>query len=615
MLIPKVLLVNDDAAGLMALESLLTGKTESGDYEVVTARSGEEALRLVLQNEFALILLDVSMPVMDGFETAEAIHSHPRSASVPIIFITAYYADEINRLKGYQSGAVDYLFTPVIPQILQTKVAVFVELTKKNLLLQIKTQELAALNQDLRVQRIKDLERLNVELAKEVVERQKAEQREHELAIRDPLTGLLNRRSLMDHLERAVANAARRKEQIALLFLDLDKFKNINDTLGHDVGDDLLRQVSARLLASVRESDVVARLGGDEFVVLLEGISSSALASKVARKIAAANTRKYEIGPHAIKTSTSIGIGLYPQDGSSVQDLMGCADQAMYHAKHHKRGSIQFFHEEMNDHEVERLRFEGELQLAFDSNEFELLYQPRINLVSGRVACIEALLRWRHPRLGLLEPEKFLPAAAASGKLAALCEWVLAAACCQMKLWLDAELPEANVKLALSVPRQRVQTEYAHTVVEVLRKFKLTPSRLQLEFNEFQLLCEGDKVTEVLQDIHKAGIAITVDGFGTGSSALALLKTLPLHTVKIDRFLVRGLGLDPCDTAVVAATIDIARSLNLCVIADGVETEAQVTLLRTLGCDEYQGPYASVPLCAEAVLAQLREPASTLQLT
>jgi diguanylate cyclase (GGDEF)-like protein len=308
---PKVLIVNDDPASLIALESLLARPMARGDYQVVTARSGEEALRQVLHNEFAVAVLDVRMPIMDGFETAAAIHSHPRSALIPIIFITAHQADEMNRLKGYQKGAVDYLFTPIIPQILQTKIAVFVELKKNILELHFKTLELTRLNQDLRVQRVQDLERLNSELAAEVLERKKAQQREHELATRDPLTGLLNRRSLQEHLEHAVVNAARRKEQFALLFLDLDRFKNINDTLGHDVGDALLKQIAARLLEVVRESDVVARLGGDEFVVQIEALSSSSMAAKVAKKISQSLARPYEIGEHVIKTSASIGIGLY----------------------------------------------------------------------------------------------------------------------------------------------------------------------------------------------------------------------------------------------------------------------------------------------------------------
>ncbi|MGV3740739.1 MAG: diguanylate cyclase domain-containing protein, partial [Burkholderiaceae bacterium] len=305
MLKPKVLLVNDHAASLLALETLLTRSPGERDYEVVTARSGEEALRKVLHDNFAVILLDVSMPGMDGFETAEIIHSHPRTASVPIIFVTAHYADEMNRLKGYQKGAVDYLFTPIIPQILQSKVDIFVELAKKNLELELKTHQLAELNRDLQVQQMQELKRMNAALQAEIVERRQAEERAHGLATRDPLTGLLNRRSLLEHLDHAIARAGRHKNGMAVLFLDMDRFKTINDTLGHDVGDGLLIQVAERISSSVRESDVVARLGGDEFVILMEDLSAYPSAAEVAKKIIQANTPECRIGSHCLRTSVS----------------------------------------------------------------------------------------------------------------------------------------------------------------------------------------------------------------------------------------------------------------------------------------------------------------------
>jgi PleD family two-component response regulator len=256
--LPKVLIVNDDPSTLLALSSMLEDPSETPKYEVFTVQSGEEALRKVLKHNFAVILLDVSMPIMNGFETAEAIHSHPRSATVPIIFVTAYYGDEFNRLKGYQKGAADYLFAPVIPKIVQAKVAVFVELNQKNLELERKTLELEAINSDLRIKRLQDLQSVNAALKTEVVERRLAEQRATELATRDTLTGLFNRRSLLERLRHSIVQAARRQEGLALMFLDLDKFKEINDTYGHEIGDELLKQVAGHLNSAVRESDMVA---------------------------------------------------------------------------------------------------------------------------------------------------------------------------------------------------------------------------------------------------------------------------------------------------------------------------------------------------------------------
>jgi diguanylate cyclase (GGDEF)-like protein len=340
---PKVLIVNDHPPSLLAIQSVLESAPDRGDYEIITATSGEETLRRVLQHEFAVILLDVNMPGMDGFETVQMMRSSRRGAEVPIIFMTAYSPDDISRLKGYQMGAVDYLFTPIIPQILQTKVSVFVQLVQKNLELQKKTQELAELNKDLRIQRINDLKEINAALQLEIIERRQAEQRARELATRDALTGLLNRRSLMERTEDAIARAARRKEGLAVLFIDLDNFKTVNDTYGHDVGDDLLRQIAARITAAVRESDLVARVGGDEFIVLLEGLSSYADAAKLAGKIVASNVEACVIGPHRITPSASIGISMYPQDASSAQALLKEADVAMYSAKHEHRGTFRFF--------------------------------------------------------------------------------------------------------------------------------------------------------------------------------------------------------------------------------------------------------------------------------
>jgi diguanylate cyclase (GGDEF)-like protein len=607
MLTPKVLLVNDDPASLIALESLLAGATERGEYEVVTARSGEEALRHVLHDEFAVILLDVSMPIMDGFETAEAIHSHPRSASTPIIFITAHFADEMNRLKGYQKGAVDYLFTPVFPQVLQTKISVFVELTKKNLELQLKTEELAELNRDLRVQRMQDLERINNTLKAEVIERKQAEERARELAIRDSLTGLLNRRSLIDRLEHAVAHSARHHEKFAFLFLDLDKFKLINDTLGHETGDKLLRQVATRLNEEVRGSDVVARLGGDEFVVLLERLSNSNNANDIAVKIAQALARPYEIGTHTIHTSASIGVALYPQDGASVQSLMKNADLAMYHAKRKKRGSIQFFDEEINRRQAERHQLEHELRQALEKQEFELHYQPKVDIRSGRVCGVEALLRWRHPQRGLMTAQKFMKSLAESWYFRQISEWAIDAACAQTRRWLDSGLAFLNIPIAINIVFSHHHSDLTAATLEVIRKYKLPPSSVHLEIAQSQLVRDAEKNIALLREFHEAGLTLAIDDFGTGSLSLATLKTLPFDILKIDQSFIHELGIKEDSVAITAAIVNVARALALRVIAKGVETEEQLAILKTLGCDEYQGELFCAPLPADTLVLKLRE--------
>ena len=606
---PKVLLVNDHPPSLLALESVLLRKHGESDFEVVTAQSGEEALRHVLQQQFAVILLDVSMPGMDGFETAQIIHSHPRSAAVPIIFVTAHYADEMHRLKGYQKGAVDYLFTPIIPQVLQNKVAVFVELAKKNLLLQRQAEELAELNRDLQVQRMKDLKQINAALQAEIVDRRQAEERAHGLATRDPLTGLYNRRSLMERLEQAIIRANRTSRGLAVLFLDMDRFKTINDTLGHDVGDELLIQVAARISGAVRESDVVARLGGDEFVVLMEGLPDYPDAAAVARKIVQANTPPCEVGPHALKTSVSIGISLYPQDGDSVQILMKHADMAMYHAKQQARGSIQFFHEELNARVQERVQLEQELQRALERDEFELHFQPKVDIMTSRVVGLEALLRWRHPRLGMVNGAQFLQQASDGGMLAPIGRWVVEAACAQARAWQDCATM-ANLPISINIALPQIDADLPAHVLGLLREHGLSPRLLQLEITESLLMRDLERASAMLREMSEGGITIAIDDFGSGFSSLSVLKALPIDILKIDQSFVRDLGKGASDTAIVAAVVNMARALALRVVAEGVETAEQLTLLKSLGCDEYQGYYYSKALPPEFLVRQMSQTSS-----
>jgi diguanylate cyclase (GGDEF)-like protein len=603
---PKVLLVNDHPASLLALKTLLTNGAGSDAYDLYTATSGAEALREVLSHHFAVILLDVSMPGMDGFETAEIIHTHPRSASVPIIFLTAHYADEMNRLKGYQHGAVDYLISPVIPQVLQSKISVFIELEKKNLQLQLQKEELSVLNRNLQVQQVEDLKRINAALEIEIDERRQAEQRAHELATKDPLTGMMNRRSLSERLEEAIVRAARHNECLAVFFLDMDKFKSINDTLGHDAGDELLVQVAKRISGAVRESDIVARLGGDEFVVLMSSVPSYTAAAEVAKKIVNAAAKPFNIASNNVQTSVSVGISMYPQDGTTVDELMRSADLAMYHAKQERRGSVQFFHEELNARLIERCQLEQELQRALENNEFELYYQPKVEIISGRVAGVEALLRWHHPRLGLLSGGQFISAATETAQIVAIGEWVISAACAQAKCWRDLDSVFPFVPIAVNIAIPQIYADLPEIIHRALRKHDVPPSSLQLEITESLLIRDVEKATSVLRDISESGITIAIDDFGTGYSSLSILKSLPIDILKIDQSFIRDLDKDLGDRAIVAAIVNMARALALRVVAEGVETQGQLDILRELGCDEHQGYFYSKPLPAEFLVELLQ---------
>jgi diguanylate cyclase (GGDEF)-like protein len=485
---------------------------------------------------------------------------------------------------------------------------VFVELAKKNMQLQHQANQLAELNRDLQVQQMQDLKRINAALEAEILERRQAEERAHGLATRDPLTGLLNRRSLVEHLEHAIAQAGRQKKGLAVLFLDMDRFKTINDTLGHDVGDELLIQVAARTSAAVRESDVVARLGGDEFVVLMEGLPSYPGAAEVARKIIQAHSTTYDIGSHRLKTSVSIGISLYPQDGTTAQTLMKNADMAMYHAKHQERGSVQFFHEELNQRLQERIQLEHELQQALEHEEFELYYQPKVEIASGRVAGVEALLRWHHPRLGLLNANQFISEAQDSGQLVPIGKWVLSAACAQAKRWLDSDIGLHKLPIAINIAIPQIHADLPDTIFTALREHGIPPSCLQLEITESLLIRDLEKATAVLREISEGGITIAIDDFGTGYSSLSVLKALPIDILKIDQSFVRDLGKNHMgETAIVAAIVNMARALALRVVAEGVENKEQLAILRSLGCDEYQGYLYGKPMPGSILVQQLRQ--------
>ena len=618
--LPKVLIVNDDASTLLALSGLLEDPSEKPKYEVFTVQSGEEALRKVLKHNFAVILLDVSMPTMDGFETAEAIHSHPRSASVPIIFVTAYYGDEFNRLKGYQKGAADYLFAPIIPKVVQAKVAVFVELNQKNLELERKTRELEAINGDLRVRRLQDLESVNAALKTEIQERKIAEERATELATRDTLTGLFNRRSLLERLKHSIIHANRRKEGLALMFLDLDKFKDINDTFGHEVGDELLKQVSEHLTGIVRESDMVARLGGDEFVVLLEGFPNTSDVVKIAKKITQANAEPHTIGSHQLKSSLTVGISFYPQDGQTAEDLLKNADLAMYHAKQKERGSIQFFHEELNANERIRNQFEQDFQHAIEHSEFELFYQPVLAIGTEKATSLEALLYWHHPREGLLSPSAFRPRLMQSSHVSAIGNWVITAACKQVQQWKTAD-SSFNLPVSINLSISHLDDEFCKTMFDSIEQYGISPSSIQLEIAEASVVSNVDQLDKIFQQLDKKGIKIILDSFGAGISSLPILKALPISKIKIDPSYLHGsqssvqssniepnsaLSIFPEDTSLVAALIAMARALNLHVVAEGIQTQAQLDALKILSCDEYQGPLFSKPLPASELLQHLQ---------
>jgi len=431
-----------------------------------------------------------------------------------------------------------------------------------------------------------------------ITNRKLAEERAEFLATRDPLTGLPNRMLVNDRLEQGIANAARKNGRLAFMFIDLDRFKTINDSLGHDVGDELLKRVAARLSACVRSSDTVARLGGDEFAVILENLPADDHdgAQNVAEKMIASLASPIMINNQHLNTSCSIGIGMFPADGGDPQTLMKHADVAMYDAKAKGRNNYQFFSHEMNAKAQERLAIENYLRLALRRNELELHYQPRVSFATGRVTGVEALIRWQHPRHGLLLPGKFIGVAEDSGLIVPIGEWVIETAFNQIAAW--QRKGNRDLQLAVNVsPGQIFDGErFARAIEQCAIAANLDTRTVELELTESMLLKNVDETAALLKKLGDLGIGLAIDDFGTGYSSLSYLKQLPVDSIKVDSSFVRDIGTDPNDEAIIRAIIAMTHSLKLNVVAEGVESEDQYRVLRDLDCDEYQGFFFSKPL-------------------
>lgn len=428
----------------------------------------------------------------------------------------------------------------------------------------------------------------------DISERKRVEEQVRHQAEHDALTGLPNRILFLDRLHQALATWRRQHDRCAVMFLDLDKFKAINDTHGHGAGDLVLREVAARLRACVRRVDTISRLGGDEFVVLLADIKGADQAAHVAKAVTTALARPIDAGGHEVRLSVSTGIALCPDDGAEVETLLHHADVAMYHAKQNGRDTFRFFSPAMNAHVIERVELENRLRQAIDGGEFVLEYQPEIEVASGRVTAVEALLRWRHPERGLLLPHEFLAVAEESGLIVPIGEWVLREACRQGRAWRDAGFP-VTVAVNLSDP-QLADAGLLPAVDGALRDAGLAPQALDLEIAEDVLIRGEPDFGETAVALRERGVQLSIDRFGTGLSSLEALRRFPLTKLKIDRSYVGDVGHDPVDAAMVPAIIAIARSLGLKVVGEGVETAEQLDFLRRHGCDEYQGFHAGPPV-------------------
>jgi len=440
--------------------------------------------------------------------------------------------------------------------------------------------------------------------SRDVTERKHAEERAQYLANYDVLTGLPNRTLMYDRISQAVAHAKRARERIALLHIDVDRFKMINDSLGHDVGDEILKSGAERIKRCTREMDTVSRVGGDEFTILMRDAAQLSEVTASATRILSEMAQPFPGAPEDVFVSASIGISVYPDDARTIDELTKHADAAMHSAKTLGRNNYQFFTEALNEEVQERMVLETGLRLAIKRDEMRLVYQPKVDLKTREIVGAEALLRWHHPRRGLIPPARFIPVAEESGMVGQIGEWVLRDACRQIRHWQNMGLsPQVAVNVS---PRQFQQYDVAQLVSTVVSEEQISPELLEIELTEGAVMHNAEASVITLEKLKRLGVRVSIDDFGTGYSSLSYLKRFPLDMLKIDRSFVRDISSDPNDAAIVRAIITLARNLGIKVTAEGVEDEAQLSFLVAYGCQFAQGYLFGKPMSVEELTWRMR---------
>ncbi len=578
---PKILVSDDDLNVRLLTRQCL----EAEGMTVVEAASGPETLDIFVRERPDLVFLDVEMPGMSGLEVCRRIRQMPQGESIPIMIVTG--SDDRQSIdQGFDAGATQYKTKPVNWSLLGRDVQYM----------------------------------LRASHAFNSLKRQ--EYRLRYLAFYDPLTSLPNRRSFNEQLNRILKRSQRHDSSAALLFIDLDHFKRINDSIGHGRGDRLLVEIAKRLTNELREDDAInyfsdhsdndaernteiARLGGDEFTVVLSDIDDTTAVESVARRILNSLSQPIPLQSHNPVVTPSIGIALYPQDGTDPDTLVRNADTAMYAAKADGRACYRFYNEEMNARAVEQLKMEEELRHALHFNELELRYQPQIDTRTGKVVSMEALVRWKHPERGMVPPNEFIPVAERTGLIIELGEWVMAEAAKHCIYWDSLGLSDFRVSVNIS-PLQFNQPNITEVVRDFLDRSGLPPERLELELTESAIMTDAEINIEKLRQLKALGLALAVDDFGTGYSSLSYLKRFPINTLKIDQSFIADLS-SPDGAAIIDAIIALSRTLSLRVIAEGIETAEQMRYMVDKQCDLLQGYYFARPLYPEDVPNMLKE--------
>jgi diguanylate cyclase (GGDEF)-like protein len=449
-------------------------------------------------------------------------------------------------------------------------------------------------------------------VTRDISERKRAEERMNYLAYYDGLTDLPNRFLFNDRMSNVLIRLHRSQTLASMMLIDLDRFKDINDSLGHNTGDLLLKEVGQRLATCIRESDTVARMSGDEFVIILPDVLDPESAEITAQRILSAFSQPFYVEENEIYITPSIGITIAPADGISVDTLMKNADMAMYRAKEHGRNTYQFFSSEMSAIVSERRVLENHLRKALEHHELQVHYQPQLDLHTEKIIAVEALVRWHHPELGTISPNQFIPLAEETGLIEPLGRWVLETACAQTRAWQLAGAPDLRVAVNLSA-RQFERQDLVETVTQVLRNTGLHASALELEITESTAMRDWERTLEILEEIGHLGVRIAIDDFGTGHCSFGYLRQFPIDTLKIDRSFIQDLHADRNNAAIVSAIIVLAHALSLTLIAECVETPAQLSVLRSQGCDKIQGYLFSKPLPPEELARLLHSPKRALR--
>lgn len=553
----RILLVEDNLGDVRLLQEYLK-ESDSLNADLIHVDCLSEAVACLGEAaSYDLVLLDLSLPDSQGLATFSAIQE--RAGNLPIILLTGN-DDESLAVQAVQQGAQDYLVKGKV-------------------------------DADLLARAI----RYGIERNRLLVEMEKVREVEQHLAYHDMLTNLPNRLLFYDRMRQALAHARRYSGLVAVLFLDLDGFKAINDRHGHAVGDRLLQAVATRLKGNMRQSDTIARLGGDEFTILLTGIKSMKDVSRTAQKVLSVVSRPFAIDGHQLGVTCSIGVSVFPHDGSDTESLIKRADFAMYRAKNQGKANYQHFDITVVSQAPKQASFENDLRKAIVNHELRIHFQPQVSLATGQITGVEALVRWQHPEFGLLPPSEFIPLAEESGLIVPLGEWVLRSACIQNKVWQVAGYEPLPVAINLSA-RQFREIGLPETVARVLHETGLSPNFLMLEITETNAMQDVEYTISTLEVLKDMGLGIALDDFGTGHSSLSYLKRFPIDLLKIDKSFVQDVPDDPDDACIITAIVGLSQNLGMNVIAEGVETEKQLAFLRAIRCEQMQGFFFSRPL-------------------